>query len=297
MRKPVLVILIVLIVALLGVSLALFQKLQKSTEDYASLQSTEQETRQRYDQAINEIAAIQDSLSAIELGDGGTLAIENQLEAEKSLSQSRGEEAKARIARIKEGVQRARKRIQDLEAQLKESGVKVAGLEKMIRNLRATVAEREQVIAQLNTRVDELQAQVTGLKAEVAQGHETIKAQSQIIDTQAVAIEDSRRAIGTIYYAIGTKKELTEADLVESKGGILGLGKTLKPTGRIDETKFMAIDTDRETVIVVPAEKAKVLSAQPVSSYELVPAGGQVELRIVDPRAFRTVKHVIIMTG
>jgi len=42
--------------------------------------------------------------------------------------------------------------------------------------------------------------------------------------------------------------------------------------------------------------KARVLSAQPAGSYSLVAAGGATELHIVDPRAFRTVKQVVILT-
>jgi chromosome segregation ATPase len=296
MRKPVLVLLIVLVVALLGASLALYQKLQTSRTDYATLQADEKATTERYEAAVDEIASIQESLEAIDTGDQGTQALATQLEAEKSLTKDRGEEARARIARIKESIARANARIHELDQQLKESGVKVAGLEKLIRGLRQTVVEKEAVIVQLTARVDELQTQVTGLTAEVQAGQQTIRTQTETIQTQTAAIEDSRRRLGTIFYVIGTKKELSKADLVESKGGVLGLGKTVRPTGRIDESKFTALDTDRETVILIPATKAKVVSPQPVASYELQLVGEQLELRILDAHAFRTVKHVIIMT-
>ena len=298
MRKPVLFVsLAVAVLLLLGLAGVLYQKLQQKSTDYAALQADEQAARDRYGEAVNEIAAIQDSLNAIMVGEDGAQALATQLEAEKSLSRDRGEEAVARIAVIKASVQRAKNRIKDLEAQLEKSGIQVAGLEKMIKGLRATVAEKETIIAQLTQRVGELQTQVTGLTAEVQQGQETIQAQVATIASQNEAIETKRRELATVYYTIGSKKELKSDGVVVSTGGFLGLGKTLRPSGQIDETRFLALDTDRETLIVIPAEKAKVLSAQPPASYELQKVGGQVELHILDPQSFRNIKRVIIMTG
>ncbi len=298
MRKPILpIVLAALIVLLLVATGVLYQRLDqksqalvKSTNDYATLQANEQETRARYGQAIDEIAAIQDSLNAIALGNEGAKALETQLQEEKSLTQNRGDKVLARIAVIKAGIERAKGRIQDLDKRLKASGVKVAGLEKMIQNLRATVAEKETQIAQLTERVQTLETQVTGLTTQVQEGQVTIAQQS-------ATLEDNRREMGTIYYTIGTKKELKEAGLVVSKGGLLGIGRTLKPSGQIDDTKFTSMDTDQETVIPIPAEKARVLTDQPVSSYQLQAVGERLELHILDPKAFRTVKHVIIVTA
>jgi peptidoglycan hydrolase CwlO-like protein len=298
MRKPVLFVSLgIAIIVLLGLAGVLYQRLQQKTAEYTTLQADEQAARNRYGEAVNEIAAIQDSLNAIMVGDDGAQALATQLEAEKSLSRDRSDEAVARIAVIKAGVQRAKNRIKELEAQLQKSGVQVAGLEKMIKNLRATVAEKEALIAQLTTRVGELQTQVTGLTAEVQQGQETIQTHLATIEAQNEAIETKRREVATVFYTIGSKKELTTDGVIVATGGFLGIGKTLRPSGQIDETRFMALDTDRETLIVVPAAKARVLSAQPPASYELQQVGGQVELHILDPQAFRNVKRVIIMTG
>ena len=81
-----------------------------------------------------------------------------------------------------------------------------------------------------------------------------------------------------------------------SKGGVLGFGKTLEPSGTINESAFTPLDTDQQTVIRIPSDKAQVLSAQPVSSYVIQPVGKDaVELRIVNPTEFRKVKHLVIL--
>ncbi|NTV03957.1 hypothetical protein HGA89_03435, partial [bacterium] len=75
MRKPGMVLLIVLAVALLAASVVLYQKLQTSKADYATLQADEQATTERYEAAIDEIAGIQESLEAVDIGDQGTQAL------------------------------------------------------------------------------------------------------------------------------------------------------------------------------------------------------------------------------
>ncbi|MBK8167612.1 MAG: hypothetical protein IPK64_16830 [bacterium] len=295
MRKTVVGILIVVAIGLAAWVLSLNQKLGQSRADFATLQSEEQATSARYAAAIDEVAAIQESLQEIDLGEHGTQALQTELANEQNLSQDRGEQTMARIAEIKAGVERANSRILDLEEKLQQGDVKIAGLEKLIKGLRQTVTEKEQQIVALTTRVGELQTQVAGLETEVAAGNETIRRQDETIQQQTASLEQSRQRLGTVYYVVGTKKDLSRQGLIESKGGLLGIGRTVRPTGRVDGGQFTALDTDRATYIPIDAEKAKLVSAQPVDSYALESNGDQLALRIVDKEAFRAVKYVIIM--
>src|SRR6185295_8560094 len=116
------------------------------------------------------------------------------------------------------------------------------------------------------------------------------------VEQKTQEITERQRELATVFYAVGTKKELTRSGVVTSKGGVLGLGKTLKPSGTFVETAFTPLDTDQENVIRIPSDKAQVLSAQPTSSYVLQPVGkDMVELRILDPKEFRKIKQVVIL--
>jgi hypothetical protein len=76
------------------------------------------------------------------------------------------------------------------------------------------------------------------------------------------------------------------------------VGKTVKPTGKYDESSFTPLDTDQETVIRIPAKKAMVVSPQAPSSYTLTMTSPDVmELHITDAKEFRKVKHLVIMTS
>jgi hypothetical protein len=290
MRKPVLFAFIAAIVVLFAAGALFFQKYRQASSDYQAMKTMESETRSRYGDAINEIVMIQDSLNAIVLGDSAAQMLPEDLQAERRLMETRGDMALARIAVLKAGIERTKQRIQDLDESLKNSGVQVAGLERMVANLRRSVTRKEAEVAQLTGQVSALQTQVTGLTTEAAMRQDSLAAQAEMLERR-------RRELNTIYYVVGTKKELTSSGVVVATGGILGLGKTLEPSGSFDTNMFTPMDLDRQRVIRIPSSRAKVISAQPLTSYALQPVEGGIELVILNPEEFRHVKHLLIMTS
>jgi predicted RNase H-like nuclease (RuvC/YqgF family) len=285
MRRPVGIVLGLISVLLLGATIVTYTKYRRSASDYAQATANEESMRQRYDGAVSEIVMIQDSLNTIVLGGESVLPTGQQLEGPGTLHDT----VLSRIATLKASVERTKDRIEELDAKLKRGGVKIAGLEKMIAGLRKSASEKEDRIAQLSTQVDTLQTQVAGLNTEV-------QTKQQDIDLKQQELTEKQHELATIFYTMGTKKELTRSGVIASKGGVLGFGKTPKPSGTVNESSFTALDTDQETVIRIPAQKAQVLSAQPVASYVIQPVSKDVmELRIVDPKEFRKVKHLIIL--
>jgi predicted RNase H-like nuclease (RuvC/YqgF family) len=285
MRKPVGVVLALVSLLLLGATIMTYSKYKKSAADFAQATSDEQSMRQRYDGAVSEIVMIQDSLNTIVLGGESVLPETQQGEAPGTLHDT----VLSRIATLKASVERTKDRIEELDAKLKRGGVKIAGLEHMIAGLRKSASEKEARIAMLSTQVDTLQTQVVGLNTEV-------QTKQQDLDQKQQELTDKQHELATIFYTMGTKKELTRSGVIASKGGVLGFGKTPKPSGTVNESSFTPLDTDQETVIRIPAQKAQVLSAQPVASYTIQPVSKtEVELRITDPKEFRKVKHLIIL--
>ena len=287
MRKPVIVALAIAVVLLLGTTGVLYQKVRTTSANLTIMKSEQESTQARYGEAINSIATIQDSLNAIVLGVKGPQL--DPAQSERQLTAVSGDQVLDRVAVLRAGIERTKVRIQDLDARLKKSGMKVTGLQKMIAQLKQNLGEKEALVAQLSGRVDSLQTTVTGLATRVDE-------QTQTITTQTQTIEEKRRENGTIYFVIGTKKDLTKSGILEAKGGVLGVGKTLKQTGQFDESRFTALDTDQETVVRIPSAKVRVLSAQPVASYSLEIVGNETHLHITDPRQFRIVKELVILT-
>ncbi|MEP7027211.1 MAG: hypothetical protein ABI960_01325 [Candidatus Eisenbacteria bacterium] len=281
-------VLIAAVVLLGGATAALLMQNQRANQQLAGTKLSEQEIQDRYGRTIEAIAEIQDSLNAI--GPEGTPVFGGPAAAERNLGGPNRQDALDRIALLRTSIAQSKDKIQALESNVKKSGVKVAGLQKLIANLKRSVIEKEELVAELNTQVESLHTQVNGLVATVAEREDTLQARTR-------QVEEKRRQVATVYYAVGSKKELSQAGVIKSSGGVLGLGKTLLPTGAVNETAFVPLDTDEQTVIVTDSPKARVLSAQPASSYELRLVDGHMELHILSPEQFRRIKQVVILTS
>jgi len=286
-RRTGVIVLTLVALALMGSTAVLYSKYRKSSDAYDQLSSDETNTRIRYSQAIGEIATIQDSLDTIVLGE--TPLQSGTSTSEMNLPPTSKEQVLQRIATLRAGLERTKERIEDLDARLKHEGVRIAGLQKMICGLKKTAAEKEIEIAGLTAQVDSLHTQVATLNTDV-------ETKQQTIDTQTQQITDKQHELATIYYTIGKKKDLMHNGVVVAEGGVLGMGKTLKPSGQVNESSFTPLDTDQETVIQIPAGKAQILSQQAPASYTLTSTGKEsMELRITDPKEFRKVRHLVIL--
>jgi TolA-binding protein len=285
MRKSLGIVLVVISLALAGAAGVSYTRYKKSQADLGQATAQQESMRQRYDQAVNEIVSIQDSLNAIAVGENqsqGDIELHGQTIHDKVLS---------RITAIKESIARTKDRINDLDAKLKHNGIRIASMKRMVESLRESAIYKEQKIAQLTTQIDTLQTRVTGLHYEI-QGQQEQLAKNQEDLTQ------KQRELATIYYTMGTKQELTKEGVVQPSGGVLGVGKSLKVSGLFEEASFSPLNTDEEQVIRIPARKGKVqvLSAQPPSSYSLQIVGkDMVELHILDRNEFRKIKHLVIL--
>lgn len=290
MRKPVSILLVVSAVALLGATAFLYSRNQQTNTELAALKVTEEASRNRYAQTIDAIAEIQDSLNAITVGDANVNLVQGGLQSEKSLSAPDGQDALVRIAAMRAGIQRNKERIHQLESSLRASGIEAKGLKRMVASLKTSVAEKEGLVAELTGRVEMLTTQVTGLETTVQETQQQVAERDQ-------SLEEKRLELATVYVVMGTKRELTTQGVVVAKGGVLGMGKTLQPSGQVATDLMRPIDTDQQTVVAIEAQKAQVVSAQAPGSYELRLVGGMMELHILDANEFRKIKQLVIVTA
>ena len=290
MRKAVPILLGIAVVALLGASAYLYQRYHQTSDQLAESRANEEASRGRYAQTIDAIAEIQDSLNAIAVGDANVQMMTDKLKSEKDLNSPNGRDALDRIATLRESIQRNKERIHQLESAVNKSGIQMKGLRKMIATLKTSVNEKESQVAELSTRVNDLSTQVSGLQT-------TVQEDQQQIAQKDESLEQRRKELATVYYVVGNKKQLKDQGVIDAKGGVLGLGKTITPSGTVATSLLTPIDTDQQTVIPIEAPKARVVTAQPSTSYEMRLVGGKMELHILDPNEFRKVKHLVIVTA
>ena len=289
MRRPIQVLVAAAVVLLGGASVFLYTQLQASRTANDELQTASRTTQEQYAQTIGAIAAIQDSLNAIGPRDQNLPVEGSNFRDERRMGAPSGQEALERIALLRASIERNKLRIDRLEASLRSSKLHASGLAKMVASLRRTTEEKEAQIALLSAQVDTLHVQVGALTTHVAEVEDTVRERD-------VAVAERQRELATVYWVADNKSALQKAGVIESRGGLLGIGRTLKPSGRAPGAAFRQINTDEQTVIQLPSAKVQVISAQPLSSYELRPVNGKMELRIVEPQEFRKVRQLVIVT-
>lgn len=290
MRKYFMPILAAGVLLLGGATLYFYSQYEKSQTSNTSLETASRNTQDQYAQTINAIAEIQDSLNAIALSDRHMPLEPSNLHEERNMGAPSGQEALERIGLLRASIARSKDRIARLENNLKHSGLRVAGLQKMVAGLRASTAEKEQQIALLSAQVDTLHVQVGSLTTQVAEVQDTVRMRES-------TLADRQRELATVYYVAGDKQSLTRSGVIEARGGLLGIGKTLKPSGRAGDYAFTPLNTDEQTVLQLPTAKAQVISPQPLSSYELRLVNGKMELHILSPQEFRKIRQLVIVTA
>jgi len=290
MRKHLQTILAVAVLLLGGATVFVYSQFKHSQADNASLQSANRSTQDQYGRTIEAIAEIQDSLNTLALGDKTMPFESSTLRQERNLGAPSAQEALERISLLRAGIERSKHRIDQLERDLHHSGLRTAGLQKLVASLRETTAEKERQVAELTAQVDTLHVQVGTLTTQVAQVQDTVRVRDE-------TLTERQHELATVYWVADSKRALTKAGVIAARGGVLGLGRTLAPTARVSDALFQRLDTDEQTVLTLQATKAQVLTPQPASSYELRLVNGRMELHILEPREFRKVRQLVIVTA
>jgi hypothetical protein len=283
MRRPVAFLLVGIVVALFGIASLLLQLYRKSERAGRQAEAREASERVQYEHAAAALGEIRDSLRAA----AGSRSLLEQ-DPESPAPQGRTIEQRRRdaiesIARIDERIRRDQATIAKLEAAAVTGTAQAASRAHAIALLRQSVARGQQRVAGLAAELQGMTTRVAALETEVRKNAETIRARES-------TIEAKRRELATIFYVAGTKQELTAEGVVHAEGGLLGLGRSLRVAGHPTDSLFTPLDTDRDSVIHVPARKAVVLSAQDAGSYVWTRAEGGMTLEI------RKVKYLVIRT-
>lgn len=295
MRKPALIILSLAALVMAACIILLAVK-------YRDTRRAELTVRDQFNAALQSVAEIQDSLSAIVPLEARVLRMSQSSETGTPIGLTQKERMLNSIAELKESIRNTRERIRQLEVSLSTSQAEAASLTRIIDNLKRSVHEREVTISHLTARVDSLVTTVTVLQTDVRRGQETIAEQQQVIEesqqeieAKRQEIEEKRREIATIRYVVGTKKVLKEKGIIIERGGMIGIGKSVALSGAFSEGDFTSLDTDHALEILIHGAEPQVVSGQSRGSYELRVAEKEALLLIRDAAEFRKVKYLVIM--
>ena len=207
-------------------------------------------------------------------------------------SVDRRAEIRQNLANIKARLESNRKLLSDMEARLKKSDNQNSVLLKTIEQLKGRIASQDQKIAQLENDLSNAKAEIETLNAHVAQSAVDLAAEQEAKEKAQAEAEAAENAANTVYYAIGTNKELKKNDLLEKK--FLGQTKVLK--GDFNESYFTKADKRTLSVIPTGSKKVKIWTNMPEGSYSIDENADKTKtIRITNPTEFWSMTPYLVI--
>lgn len=234
------------------------EELEKLKQENAELQKNLGERDESVNEFMRSFNEIEENLQAIQQKERAINSGEVKNSAETS------GDAKTRIENeiqsINELMEKNKNQLSDLQKKLKKSNMKIGEFEKTIARLQQSISEKDAEITALNEKLVALNYQVEGLNRSV-----------DSLNTDAAAkaetIVQKDNQMNEVYYAVGTKKELTTNGVLTKSGTFSGGGSGKKLD--FNSNYFTKIDARSTSEISINAKKAKLLSSHPAASYEL----------------------------
>jgi uncharacterized protein YlxW (UPF0749 family) len=188
------------------------------------------------------------------------------------------------INEIGDALAENRKRVNTLQARVRDYRGQVENLNGLLEQLKTTLQERETAIAQLK-------AQVQGLEKTVAE-------QTLMVSDRDRTIEEQKKQIGTAYYIAGTRDELEEKGIITEEGGFLWglLGSTTTIASGMDLSHFTPIDREAMNTIHIQGEIEEILPHRKAEYYATAEMGeGATDLKILKPGKFWQGNHLVVV--
>lgn len=184
--------------------------------------------------------------------------------------------------------------LEQLEKKLKASGNQNALLSKTIDQMKTRLQEQDNRIIDLENRLSVANDSIASLNETVSAQANQIEIQTEAKNAAFAAFENAENELNTVYYAIGTNKELKENGFLEKK--FLGATKVMQ--GEWNSSYLTKADKRNLTSINTGAKKIKIWTNVPKDSYtEEVNPDKTITLKIIDPQTFwRQSPYLVIQT-
>ena len=207
-------------------------------------------------------------------------------------SNDRRAEIRQNLANIKARLAANKQLLEQMEGKLKASGSENSVLSKTIAQLKDRIAQQDEKIAQLESDLAAARSQIDTLTNQVASAQDQAKAEAAAKEAAQAETEAVENAANTVYYAIGTNKELKKNGLLEKK--FLGQTKVLK--GEFNESYFTKADKRTLSMIPTGSKKVKIWTNMPEDSYTVVENADKTKtIQIKNPKEFWSMTPFLVI--
>jgi predicted nucleic acid-binding Zn-ribbon protein len=195
------------------------------------------------------------------------------------------------------------KRVQDLTARLRANETRLASSQKRLKQLTGESDSLKSTLTELQATIDGLQQTLESQKNTIATLEADLtgtKQQVTALSEEKAVLNDTVSALSTrentVYYVIGTRKELKDRGIITEEGGTRFLiftrtGEVLKPAPNLEPSAFTAVDRRTVTEIKLPNpdKEYQLVTNQSIAYSNIAPdAKGRVKgsLQITSPERF-----------
>ncbi|HEU4799422.1 MAG TPA: hypothetical protein VFS94_02195 [Gemmatimonadales bacterium] len=226
-----------------------------------------------------ELAKVKDlGANPVAAGEGGASAND-----QRTVVLGKIRDAITRLQASEDALEAAKERLATIERKDSRLVAQIERYQGTINEMQATIEKQQaEYIAQLDSQKVQIVALQTNL--------DTVTAQKTLVETEKQALVDT---MNTVYYAVGTEKELIEKGVAIKEGSkflVFG-GTRLLPARELNGTGFQVLHRMNDTVLTLPdpAKEYKIISRQN-SQYlaNAVQDGNKVEgqIHIAEPENF-----------
>jgi hypothetical protein len=267
------------------------KQLELSNDSLVQQATLKDESINEFLQAFSEIQYNLDSIKAKEM------VISERTEGKTELKKKAKDQINDDINTIYLLLTDTQDKLAELRKKLGKSNYHVKELQKIVDHLSKQIASKNKEIESLrlelekmNIKVVKLAQSVNNLKKETIEKDAQIKDQTEIIDEKTLELN-------TAYYAIGTKKELKENNIITAEGGFIGIGKNKKLKADFNEDFFTKIDIRETNQIPIPGtKKPTVITTHDSESYNITGEGDSRIFEIVNAGEFwKSSKYLVII--
>jgi predicted nucleic acid-binding Zn-ribbon protein len=220
-------------------------------------------------------------------------AISADTRAEVEFNKDIRERINQNIAFINEVLEKNKNMIASLNAKLKSSNINLASLKNMVEKLNADILKKDEELLALNEDIMLLRDQMSGMSRTIDSLRIENTQKENVISTKTTQLH-------TAYWTIGTYKQLKSKNILNKKGGFIGLGREQVLKKDFNNDAFNVIDITKVTRFDINSKSVKVVTNHPSGSYRLDKdaKGVVVALEITDPvRFWSASKYLVIVTG
>lgn len=205
---------------------------------------------------------------------------------------NRREEIRQNLTAIKARLNANRQIIDNMEAKLKASGNQNAVLTKTIERLKANIANQEKQIKELQAQLEQANKQIGDLTNQVAETQEQVKTETEAKEQAQQEATAANNELNTVYYAIGTNKELKNQQLLSKK--FLSQTKVLKEG--FNASYFTKADKRNLSTIPTNGKKVKIWTNMPKDSYQIIKeANGTETIKITNASKFWSMSPYLVI--